>query len=367
MSGNQSVETTATARRQRGRGPIWLLLLAVIAIAGGLAWRSGVGLQTPSATPANADAGDGADAGDPVGDPAAAIKALRREQRDLAQRLSDVTGSQQVLREEVLGVGDRAALLEQSVARIASPRGQGEQALRLDEAELLLTIGQQQVELAADVDGALRAYALADGVLAGSTDPSVVNLRQPLAQEMAALRALPPDPRRVLGSRLDAFESSLAAPAFVDTANTAVQPASLFDRVVGSMVEVHHAQARDLLDPTRREAALTAVQMEVTLARLALERRDADAFHAAVDRIAGWLPRLYSPATVARQRAQLDAMRELPLRIAVPSLGATLAELRRLRLEQPPPAPATPEPAPAAARTPAHGATHAGKRGAPSR
>lgn len=352
MSGSDPVDSTTPMRRPRGRGPIGLLLLLVIVVAGGLAWHAWRSAQVPSAPDVGANASSaGDDNGEPVGDATTAIRALRREQRDLAQRMSDVTAGQQVLRDEVLGVGDRAALLEQSVARIASPRGQGEQALRLDEAELLLTIGQQQIELAADVGGALRAYALADGVLAGSTDPSVVNLRQPLAQEMAAMRDLPPDPRRVLGSRLDTFEASLATPAFVAAENPAAPPASAFDRIVDSMVEVHHAQARDLLDPTRREAALTALQLEITLARLALEQRDADSFHAALSRIETWLPRLYAPTTVAHQRALLDGMREMPLRIALPTLGGTLAELRRLRLERPPPVEPSPAPAVAPAAT----------------
>jgi uroporphyrin-3 C-methyltransferase len=206
--------------------------------------------------------------------------------------------------------------------------------LRLDEAELLLTIGQQQLVLSSDVGSALHAYALADGTLAGSTDPAALNLRQSLAQEIAALRALPPDPRNELAGQLDAFEAGLDAQPFADAAPRADR-ASVFDRVVGSMVEVRRAQQQDLLDPASREAALTAVRLELTLARLALERRDAVAFHAALARIDGWLPQLFMPATVAQQRRQLAALQRTPLRIDLPTLGGTLDELRRLREAQP--------------------------------
>lgn len=351
MPGHDPVASNAASPRPRGRGVIWALVLAVIVIAGWQAWRAWQALRGAPAGNVAAVTTVAGDDDAPVGDPLLAIRALRREQHDLAQRISDVTAGQQVLRDEVLGVGERAALVEQSVAAIASPRAQGEQALRLDEAELLLTIGQQQIELAADVGGAMRAYALADGVLAGSTDPAVVDLRQPLAQEMAAMRALPPDPRRVLAGRLDAFEASLASAPFADAAEAPAAHPSLVDRVVGSMVEVHRAQARDLLDPASRDAALTALRLELTMARLALAQRDGDAFHAALARMDAWLPRLYGPVLVARQRRLLQDLGSAPVRIVLPTLGGTLAELRRLRLQQPAPviaAPAATAPVPPA-------------------
>ena len=322
----------------RGRLILWLLTLLLIALAGWQLrewWRTNMQPAAASVAPPSDDAA--------VADVPGAIDALRREQHALAQRMSDTAAGSQVLRDEVLGVGERAALLEQSVARIASPRAQGEQALRLDEAELLLTIGQQQLELSSDVGGTLHAYTLADGTLAGSTDAATLNLRQSLAQEIAALRALPPDPRANLAGQLDAFEASLLAQPFADASRRSDR-ASVFERMVGSMVEVRRMQQKDLLDPAARDSALTAVRLELVLARLALERRDAVALRATLARIDGWLPRLFAADVVARQRAQLAAIQRVPLKIDLPTLGATLAELRRLRQAQPD-ATARPEPA----------------------
>ncbi|MBS0461044.1 MAG: uroporphyrinogen-III C-methyltransferase [Proteobacteria bacterium] len=346
MPGNpSSAPSTATPQRPRGRGLLWLVVLVVAALAAWQAWTWWHGAQRANPGAA-ADGGVGTDTAQDIGDPAAAIAAVRRDQRELAQRMTDVVAGQRVLREEVLGVGERAALVEQSVARIAAnPPTAGEQALRLDEAELLLTIGQQQIELSADAGAALHAYALADDVLAGSTDPATINLRQSLAAEMAALRALPPDPRTVLGGRLDAFAATVDAPPFVAPPAPPAKGSGLFDRIVGSMVEVHRDSAQDLLDPASRQAGLTAVRLEITLARLALERRDTAAFHAALGRIDGWLVRLFDPATVASQRALLAPLQHENLRIELPALGGTLRELRRLRLDRPALPPAAPPPA----------------------
>ncbi|MEO8743118.1 MAG: uroporphyrinogen-III C-methyltransferase [Lysobacteraceae bacterium] len=344
----------ASPRRGRASGLLilWLAILALLAFSGWELrgwWRAHM-----ESTATSAAVSDDADASPDVPDVPAAISALRREQHALAQRMSDATASDQVLRDEVLGVGERAALLEQSVTRMSGPRMQGEDALRIDEAELLLTIGQQQLELSSDVGAALHAYALADGALSGSSDPNALNLRQSLAQEIAALRALPPDPRAAIAGRLDAFEASLnAQPLATNTPQG--RHSSVFDRVVGSMVEVRHAQAQDLLDPAARDAGLTALRLELTIARIALAQRDASAFHASLTRIDGWLPRLFDATVVAQQRRQLANLEHAPLRFDLPMLGGTLDEIRRLRHAQPdmPAKPAaTAQPTPSAERQP---------------
>ncbi len=334
--------------RAPGRALLWLALLGLLALGGWELrswWSANMRSDHVAARPDAAA----------ITELAAAIGSLSREQRTLGQRMTDANASDQVLRDEVLGMGERAALLEQSVARIASPRAQGQEALRLDETELLLTIGEQQLVLSSDVGNALHAYALADATLAGSTDPSALNLRQSLAQEVAALRAVPPDPRASVAGRLDAFESTLASLPLAAAAPSREARASVLDRVVGSMVEVRHTQGQDLLDPASREAALTAVRLEITLARLGLERRDPTAFRGALARIGDWLPRLYPPDVVLRQHKQLADMEQAPLRIDLPALGGTLVELRRLRHAQPDPATplgSGPSPSPTAAPTP---------------
>lgn len=283
-----------------------------------------------------------------------AIDGLRREQHALAQRLADSASGNRILRDEVLGLGERAALLEESVTRIAGPRAQGEQALQLDEVDLLLTIGQQQLQLANDLPGALHAYALADSTLAASADPNLLDLRQTLAQEIAALRALPPDPRATLGGRLDALQANLdALPLLTTDAPQRDAHAPLLARVLGSMVSVQRRDTRDLLSPAAREAGMTALRLEFTVARLALERRDERAFNASLDRIDGWLPRLLPPGSALQQcRQQLAVLKNQPLRIELPVLGSSLDALRRLRQARPsPPTPSVP------ATTTTHAAT----------
>ena len=136
------------------------------------------------------------------------LNRLSREKDSLQQRLTDTGARTGLLRDEMLGLGQRAALLEDSVRELATAKRGGEQALRLDEAELLLTIAAERWQLAGDLKGSIRATALADGVLSTLKDPELLDLRQTLAQELAALWTSLPEAARARLCRRPAVASS---------------------------------------------------------------------------------------------------------------------------------------------------------------
>ena len=259
------------------------------------------------------------------------LAALRRDQRSQLQRLQQADATNRVLRDELLGIGQRAALLEDSVSKLADPDRHGAQALRLDEVELLLTTAQQRLQLAADLDGARRAYALAAGVLDGVDDPAYLSLRQTLAQERAALDALGADPVRTAAARLDVFDARLdALPQRADDAGAARAP--WLQRLLSRFIDVRRSDRARLQTPSERTAGLDALQIELTLARAALERRDGKAWHAALQRAERWLPRLWPASAALRQRHHdLQALRAIPLQLPLPVLGSTLEQLRSMR------------------------------------
>ena len=81
-----------------------------------------------------------------------------------------------------------------------------------------------------------------------------------------------------------------------------------------------------------REAALAALQVETSLARAAIERRDGASFLSALKRIDDGLQRLLagSPA-LARKRRIIGELQVLPLHAESPLAGSTLQQLRALR------------------------------------
>ena len=317
--------------RPRGSWPwLALLVLGVLTIAGWWYWnmRNRPVVETVDLSPEALDSR--------LLQAETGLGGVRRTQETLTQRLADNRARTDLLRDEVLGLGQRAGLLEDSVRELSDTRQDAAAALRLDEAELLLTIASERLRLGRDVAGAVHATELADGVLSALNDPALLNLRQSLAQELAALRALAPDPAAEAAGRLDALEAALpqlAAAGPARPARTGSDPkAGGFDRLLAALVQVRPSGEQDLLSPTDRGAGEAALHLELALARTALERRDETAFRASLARLDNWLRRLYADGTLRRaQHAQVARLRVQPLSRDLPIAGSTLVELRALR------------------------------------
>lgn len=259
------------------------------------------------------------------------LDTLRKDQRTNRERLQDATATNRVLRDELLGLSQRSALLEDTVSKLVDPNRHGPQALRLDELELLLELGQQRLAIAGDLDGARRAYALAAGVLDGIDDPAYLNLRQTLVQERNTLDALGPGPQSALADALARWAERLAEqPA--QTSDPSQQQRPWWQSLLSPLVQVHPARARMPIARSERIAAMDSLQIELSLARAALERGDAAAWKQALRRIDDWLIRLWPDTPALRQRrAELVGLQRAPLRPTAPELGSTLLQLRVMR------------------------------------
>lgn len=259
------------------------------------------------------------------------LDTLRRDQRATSGRVQDAAATNRVLRDEMLGLGQRNALLEETVSRLADPNRHGAQALRLDEVELLLSQGQQRLAIAGDLDGARRAYALAAGALAGIDDPACLNLRQALVQERNALDALGAGPQDALAGELERFVGQLdALPAQATGTDGDARP--WWQKLLSPLVQVRPSRGNVLVAQSERIGARDSLQIEISLARAALERGDATAWKQALDRVDAWLARLWPDTPALRQRrAELAKLRHAPLRPPLPELGSTLLQLRAMR------------------------------------
>ena len=267
-------------------------------------------------------------------------QSARRAQSAQEQRLVDTRARTGLLRDEVLALTQRASLLEDSVREAAQGGRSGVAALRLDEAELLLTIAQQRLQLGGDLDGAIRATELANGVLSTQRDPALLDLRQTLEQELAALKALPPAPRASAAGELDALEAMLPRLGGRDSlgAGRAAGDAQAGWRgLLDSLVQVRRSGNQDLLSPSDREAGAAALALELALARSALAGGDEVAFRRALAHIDAWLVRLYPDGPLLRdRRARLAKLRTLELNYDLPIAGAALKQLQALRHEHAP-------------------------------
>lgn len=321
---NLPVDATANTSPRRARTGGVLLLLALLALALGAGGWYGWRQWQAGEARAQALAEQQRDA------LASRLDALKDAQRRQAERLQQAEATNRVLRDELLGLGQRAAAVEDSVSKLADPDRHGAQALRLDEVELLLAIGQQRLRLDDDADGALRALALAAPLLAGIDDPAYLNLRQTLAQEQAALDALGPDPRVRANVLLDRLVADI--PADAPAAAARAPQTSWYARLLERIVRVQPTASAGLRQRVDRDAALAALQIEASLARAAIERRDDAGLRHALARIDGWLQRLLAGSTQLQERQRLlEQLRGIALQPSSPLAGSTLAQLRALR------------------------------------
>ncbi len=316
--------SSPSPRRRTAR---WIgagLLLVALAVAGGFAWHAWQARQHQAERDRSA-------ASQQLAALQQMVEALRRDQRANARGLQDVAATNRILRDEVLGLGQRNALLEENVARLADHSRQGAQAVRREEAELLLSQAQQRLAYAGDLDGARHLYALAAGVLEEIDSPAYLNLRQALLQERTAVDALGPGVRARASAQLAQWTSALdALPEQTGQAGDARQP--WWQQMLSPLVQIRPADPQVLLARSERIAAGDALQIELSLARAALERGDTETWQQALQRMDGWLLRLWPDSPQRRsQRQALAELRRIDLHVALPELGSTLQQLRTMR------------------------------------
>lgn len=306
----------------------WILPLAVAAvIVGGAGW-GWTQWQAQQARAAQREA----DANVLVQGLAGSVEALRRDQRSTSQRVQDAAATNRVLRDEMLGLSQRNALLEENLARLADSTRHNAQALQLEEAELLLSQAGQRLAFADDVDGARRLYALAAAALEELPGGEYLNLRQALMQERNAVDALGQGPRAETQQRLARFANALGAlpEQIVPAAGSAAPP--WWQQLLAPFVTITPTAAQGPLTAAERSAAWDALQLELTLARAAVERGNQSEFEQSLDRVALWMPRLWPDSPGLRERrAELQQLRARVLRPPLPELGSTLQQLRAMR------------------------------------
>lgn len=262
---------------------------------------------------------------------------LRRQVSALARRFDDDDALDRSLREELLGLSERAALLEQAIKRVSENRMDSVSELRLNQAELLLSAGIERLRLFHDADAAVTALRLADNELARLEDPRYAGVRQTLAQEIAALDAVPQQAYNdtlVLLAELRARLPQL--PLRGDAPGTAEAAASAgrFETLLRGLVRVRRVNPREagLLGPLGADTLRSVIALDLLHAEEALRQHDIARYQALVAEAReavgfGFDLDAASTRDVRLKLAQLAAYKPAPW----PDLGAALAQLVNLR------------------------------------
>ncbi|HVJ61941.1 MAG TPA: uroporphyrinogen-III C-methyltransferase [Tahibacter sp.] len=254
----------------------------------------------------------------------------RRDRDQLRQRLTDAENVNKSLREELLGVTERARVLEDAIANLADKRLSGHDSLLLNEAELVLLLAKERFELFRDSAAAERAYRLADTALAAVEDPAFATVRETLAVELRELAELKQAPQGGGIAELERLRQSLPS---LDTTQSAGAPTqSRLARVLGQFVRVSHTGEAGVAarDPVLLRGL---IGLDLRAAELALLERNDTALHEALARARAQIAGAFdaNAANVQHALATLDRLGAAAPPPAAVELGATLKELRNLR------------------------------------
>lgn len=270
---------------------------------------------------------------------------MQRDRADLdrlAQRVGNASGSEESL-------SGRMARLEEAFAR--QPGGERVRlAWLIEQAEYFMRIANAQENLAGNTAGALAALAIADEYLRDAADPRLGAVRKLVAEEIAALRAVP----RVdveglalkigaLGDSLDRLPRRQAAPAgFAPPPPEPAPAASAGERLMQSLraalsniivVRRTDEPTATLLSEEAADLLIRSLELELQLSRLALLRGEAAAYRAALGNVRGSLERYFDggSAEVAAAIALLEELAAVPMPETLPDISGSLTELLRIK------------------------------------
>lgn len=208
----------------------------------------------------------------------------------------------------------------------------------------LLRIANDRLRLGADVATALAALEAADQRLADIDEPSLFEVRRALAQEIAALRAVPAVDVTGLALRLGAIGDAVERLPFPLAPGTTVVTTSEaadqqgWRRVMHDMwqalrelVVIKHKDHADqvVLTPDERQLLQLNLRLSLEAAQAALVRRDDKVFHDQLRRAQEWITRYYDEGAPATRTVLQDLarMREAQLASGLPDISASLQAL----------------------------------------
>lgn len=260
------------------------------------------------------------------------------------QRMAGIEGG---LRGDIQALDQRFDAVQGAVSTLADTRQSSEGALLIAEAEFLVRMAGERLELFQDPATSIRALELAESYLQVADDPLYSGARRTLAGEIEMLRSIDlPDVAQLSGRLRQLAETSVNWP--LDDRRTLDRSANVLEptdedsgwwarlREVVSGVAVVHRDTGDgtlLLTLDEERLLRENLQLQLQIAQLACIRGDQELFTATLETAGRWIETYYDLDSLAVNGALEDIGMLSALDVApeVPPLGETLKALRRVR------------------------------------
>jgi len=302
---------------------------------------------------------------------------LADTQQELARRLAESDSAGQESRalarqaqEQVASLQGKLGALEAKIDESRSQQATLENLYQdlarnrdewaLAEVEQSVTLAAQQLQLAANVQGAVLALQTADARLAGSSRPQFISLRKVLNHDLDRLRALPQPDMPGMNLRLEGVLAAVdglplaidARPraevrpkARVESASTSASALSLefWQRLGGdfwdemrSLVRIQRFDRDEpaLLAPGQAFFLRENLKLRLLNARLALLAHDQWTFRNELKQAQAWIDRYFDARDKAVQSAQggVKQLLATEINIELPTLNESLSAIKNFKL-----------------------------------
>lgn len=283
------------------------------------------------------------------------LRALEAQSGRLEQRQTDLVAANRRAASEIAEFANRIEQHDQMVGKLDEQLSGGRARFQLAAVEQLLVLANDRLLLARDVQAALIALDEADRRLGALNDPRLFPVRQALAQERTALRAVPqPDltgaalnlssliaraPRLPLAANVPAHFDAPEPETLAPDADLGATAASAWTRLrlavreaLGSMFTVRRnaGPSPRLLSGEQETLIVQMLTIRLEGARLALLRNDPVSFRDLCESSARWLDDYFATqdAGVIAAKAELERLQPLELAPPLPDISRSLVLLR---------------------------------------
>ncbi len=294
----------------------------------------------------------------------AAELAVLRDRVDQAQNnAAALSAKEGELLRQAQALNDLSVQLQEQVAhntdRLGKLPGAERQDWLLAEAEYLLRMANQRLQLERDWDGALSMLQAADNVLTETRNPRLNPVRATLAKEMLALRTAPAIDLTGAVLRVQALQEQITQLPWIPDRLIAEQPATeaevpaadadgddtwywpLWNSISTSLQGMIRIRERSApvavpLTPDQQYYLQQNMHLMLEQAQVALLRQQADLYQHSLKRVAGWLQD-YLMVDDERTRAARNALQELQqwnVAPALPDISRSLQQLQTLVEQQ---------------------------------
>ncbi|MGV6826578.1 MAG: uroporphyrinogen-III C-methyltransferase [bacterium] len=247
--------------------------------------------------------------------------AVTAQQADISAQIQSISNERQHMI-------DREAELRALVADIHRRIGRSDTQWRVAEAEYLIRVAINRVQLAYDVSTAITALRLADERLRDTTEPQWDPVRQQLAKDIATLTGTVLPDLSGMSARLNALAEQVPSLELAHQQQAKPEPeaggvtpredrswSTLADDMMAGLKDAVRIRRTDvpvpaMLTPDQQQFLYQNLALQLETARLALVQRDAESYQTTLRTARAWVEELFSLEHPATQQ-MLDEINDL--------------------------------------------------------